>query len=590
MIKLNSIYKSYGRTILNNINLTFNENNIYLLKGISGCGKTTLLNIIGGIDKEFDGEYLIDNINIYSLSKKEQKSYFSNVSYIFQESLLVSHLTIFENLLFICNEREKIIELAKKFNVIHLLNKMPNQISGGERQRISVIRSLLDDPKIIIADEPTASLDHKNALELCSMFNLLKDENKILIIATHDNIFDNIADCIIDIDYGNTVIKKNNIKDAKFNNSLLNKKAKENRKMNFIYSFRRFTNNFKIGSLIAMSLIIFLILSALSLKLNFKQAYIEYMNNKYPFETVYINKNVHLNLLNKNEITIYNNYNFTENNIDYLTLLPEGETILSNNEYIYDGRFPVSTNEVLVNDKYFSNHYNYDTLNGTEKLSIRNKDYNIVGIITKDRNLLNDIYSTNSYYSDDLNDKVFIPYDSIKEISDVIDSDSLMVTIHNLYKNETMNNQLLSFGFVNCWNNKIESITYSLSLFTDLFFAALFVLSIISFIFIANQIILSLHYRKREIGYLQLFGVKKSRISKLIIYEYFYKYIFSIIISLVIFIIFCILLSISMNINMFIPIKYLLVLLALIMLYCYLIIIIPLRIYVSKSIKQLIYD
>lgn len=590
MIKLKNIYKSYNRIILNDINLTFSENNIYLLKGISGSGKTTLLNIIGGIDKNFDGEYIFNNNNIYLLSKKEQKKYFSSVSYIFQESLLISHLTIFENLLFICNEREKIVDMAQKFNVSHLLNKMPKQLSGGERQRISVIRALLDDPKIIIADEPTASLDHKNALELCKMFNLLKDENKILIISTHDNIFDDMADCIININYGHAIIKKSNIKDIGFNDKSLNKSTKVNKKMNFVYSFRRFTNNFKIGSLITLSLVIFLILFALSMKLNFKQAYIEFMNNKYPFDTVYLNEKLYQNIFNKDEIKIYNNYNFVENNIDYLTLLPKGETVLSNNEYILDGRFPSSFNEVLINDEYFNNHYNYDKLIGTEKLNIRENEYDIVGIITKDRNLLNDVYSTNSYYDDNLNEKVFIPYESIIKVSEKNEVNNLMVTFNDLYGDEKMLDQLSSLGFVNCWDNKIENITYSLNLFTDLFFAALSILSLISFIFIANQIILSLHYRKREIGYLQLFGVKKSRIKKLVLYEYFYKYICSIIISLVIFVIFCILLNSFIHINMFIPIKYLLMMITIILVYCYLIIMIPLYMYISKSIKKLIYD
>lgn len=211
MIEIKNINKSYDRPILKNINLKFYENNIYLLKGISGCGKTSLLNIIGGIDDDYSGQYFSDGVSITDQNKKNRNKFFTKIGYVFQESLLVSNLSIYENLELIKNDKEKIYELSKKFKVSKLLDKMPSELSGGERQRVSIIRALLLDPDIIIADEPTASLDRKNALELCELLNLLHEENKIIIISTHDNIFDNISDCIITIDYGVTSIVKDNV-------------------------------------------------------------------------------------------------------------------------------------------------------------------------------------------------------------------------------------------------------------------------------------------------------------------------------------------------------------------------------------------
>ena len=200
MIELKNITKKYDRKVLDNVNLKLDYGKIYILKGISGSGKTTLLNIIGGIDNNYEGTYTLDNENIKKLKNKNQ--FRKKIGYVFQQSLLISHLSIKDNLLLIKNDYKLVEELSKMFGLQSLLYKMPSELSIGERERVSIIRAIISNPKIIIADEPTASLDKTKASKIVDYFKQIKTKNRIIIISTHSNIFDCVADEIINIKYG----------------------------------------------------------------------------------------------------------------------------------------------------------------------------------------------------------------------------------------------------------------------------------------------------------------------------------------------------------------------------------------------------
>ena len=230
--------------------------------------------------------------------------------------------------------------------------------------------------------------------------------------------------------------------------------------------------------------------------------------------------------------------------------------MLSNKKYLIDGSFPSSKDEVLVNKKYFYDNYDCLDLTGNETVILKDKEYRIVGILTDNQSLLHEIYDTNIYYNDSDLPQVFLTYDAIQEISEKKLGDYVMATISDLYTNNDLYDELLDLYIFNCWKNKIENITYSLNLFVDLFFVALSVLSVISFIFIANQIILTLYYKKREFGYLQLFGISKKRIKKMVLYEYLYKYIFSLILSIIIYIILSVVISYILQVKIYIPLIY----------------------------------
>ena len=163
MIKLVNLEKSFDFKVLDKINLEFKPGNIYVLKGKSGSGKTTLLNLISGLDSDYTGSIYINDKKLKNLKKDEITNYRNNIGYMRQECLLYRNLTVLDNLLLIENNKDKIIDLCKKFNIDEIINKYPYEISGGERERVSLIRALLNDNKILLLDEPSANLDKDNS-------------------------------------------------------------------------------------------------------------------------------------------------------------------------------------------------------------------------------------------------------------------------------------------------------------------------------------------------------------------------------------------------------------------------------------------
>ena len=182
--------------VLKDINLQIDKGNIITIKGPSGSGKSTLLSIIGTLDNADSGELLINGISIQdntNIDKLRNKS----IGFIFQFHNLISELTLEENVSLpkmIAKEqldKEGLIELFEYFDLKDRMNSFPNDLSGGEKQRVAVMRAIINNPSIIIADEPTGNLDKENALKMMSLFQKLNTEKKLtIIVATHDeNVF-----------------------------------------------------------------------------------------------------------------------------------------------------------------------------------------------------------------------------------------------------------------------------------------------------------------------------------------------------------------------------------------------------------------
>ena len=185
--------------VLKDINLQINEESIITIKGPSGSGKSTLLSIIGTLDSADSGDILIngknirDELNIDQLRNK-------NIGFVFQFHNLISELTLEENVCLpkmIANElidKNEINELFEYFNLENRMNSFPNDLSGGEKQRVAVMRAIINNPSVIIADEPTGNLDQDNAQKITSLFQKLNTEkNLTIIIATHDESVFNIG-------------------------------------------------------------------------------------------------------------------------------------------------------------------------------------------------------------------------------------------------------------------------------------------------------------------------------------------------------------------------------------------------------------
>ena len=212
LIEIKNIVKKYGdnrkNIILNKINFSFKSGKIYSLVGPSGSGKSTLLNLLSLIDKPSSGNIKICNRNIkFSEGQKNDKLRAEKIGIIYQDNNLLTDFNALENVylarLSLNNNKEKAIKdsklIIKKLGLSNRLNHFPSELSGGELQRISIARALINSPEIILADEPTGSLDFKNAKSVFkSLFNLRKT-NRLIVFATHNRYFANKADCKLEL-------------------------------------------------------------------------------------------------------------------------------------------------------------------------------------------------------------------------------------------------------------------------------------------------------------------------------------------------------------------------------------------------------
>ena len=216
LIVLDKISKSFLTskkiTVLKKINYKFNKGKVYSLVGPSGSGKSTLLNILSLIDRPSIGSIKIENSNInFSKSSMIDKIRAKKIGIIYQQNNLLPDFTALENVylasLALEDNKKKALDKAKniikKMGLINRVNHYPSELSGGEVQRISIARALINEPQIILADEPTGSLDQSTAKEVFDILYKLKSSNRLIIYATHNRFFANMADCKLEMIDGN---------------------------------------------------------------------------------------------------------------------------------------------------------------------------------------------------------------------------------------------------------------------------------------------------------------------------------------------------------------------------------------------------
>jgi len=201
---LSKFYKTKKKIkVLNNINFKFTKGKIYSLVGPSGSGKSTLLNLISLIDVPSSGKIKINNQDInFNQKKLNDIIRAKKIGIIYQEKNLLQDFTAIENVylarLAIDNRKDKALEdskkIIKKVGLINRINNYPSQLSGGEAQRIAISRALINSPEILLADEPTGSLDHKNSIDIFKLLFKLKNKDRIIIFATHNRFFAKMAD------------------------------------------------------------------------------------------------------------------------------------------------------------------------------------------------------------------------------------------------------------------------------------------------------------------------------------------------------------------------------------------------------------
>jgi len=216
LIQLKDIKKSFfvgnrELPILRGINLELYKGDMLSIIGTSGSGKTTLMNIIGLMDRASSGTYLLEGKDVSSLTDDELSSLRNQyIGFVFQQFHLIPYATALENVIVptiysdkpLKDVKQKAIKLLQELNMGNRINNKPTQLSGGEQQRVAIARALINDPEIILADEPTGALDSKTSHEIMDIFLELNRHGKTVVIITHDINIANMCKKIVKISDG----------------------------------------------------------------------------------------------------------------------------------------------------------------------------------------------------------------------------------------------------------------------------------------------------------------------------------------------------------------------------------------------------
>lgn len=225
MIKITDLQKFYRTeevetVALNNVSIHVKEGEFVAVMGPSGCGKSTLLNIVGLLDDLDEGSYRFNEIEVAKFNERKRSELRKhNIGFVFQSFNLIDELTVFENVelpLIYTNvpkkQRKEMVEaVLEKVQIMHRRNHFPQQLSGGQQQRVAVARAVVNNPKIILADEPTGNLDSINGNEVMNMLTELNETGTTIVMVTHSEHDAKFADRIIRMLDGQVIMQSENV-------------------------------------------------------------------------------------------------------------------------------------------------------------------------------------------------------------------------------------------------------------------------------------------------------------------------------------------------------------------------------------------
>ena len=450
MIKLNNIKKSYyvnneEINVLKNINLDLGNSGCVFIIGESGCGKTTLLNIIGLLDNYNEGNYYYNNKDVKKFNNHDINDIINNdISFIFQDCGLIEELSVIDNLK-ICINRNELDTILKKFNLYDIKEKKINTLSGGQKQRVAIARALAKKPKIILADEPTGNLDSQNSTNI---MNYLKEisENTLVIIACHNlDLVSLYSDEVFILKDGE--IQKHIIKSKCQNNNIIINKKNHHKFSSLKLSLNLCVN--KKMKLLIQSIIISIIMVMLTILYSISNHNYNYYlkkileNNNYniiEYKKQNDSKEIFVDIDDVNELSnnVYPIYKLNEHNkienflcINDSNNLSDVKILVSNNNNNINvniiGKYPKENNEIAISN-YIANKIIKKGIYNSENILVYPKEYNqIIGMELKYENNLIKItgiidYKKNNLYKNTIyniifaNDK-FIKNLKLKELS-----------------------------------------------------------------------------------------------------------------------------------------------------------------------------
>lgn len=321
---ITKIYKtsSFEQKALDDVSISFRNNEFVFILGESGSGKTTLLNIIGGLDNSYEGDLIINGKSTKNFKNEDFDSYRNNLlGLVFQNYNLINHLSVLENVelpLKLANvDYKKRKELAllslKKVNLENHIYKKPNELSGGERQRVAIARAIVNNPKIITLDEPTGALDSKTSIEIMELIKEISKDKLVIMVTHNKELSKKYASRIIELKDGKIIKDTNNYNSNEKEEILLNKKTK----MKFMDALKLSLSNIKtkkgrtILTSLASSVGIIGIALVLSLSNGFNKQIKKYEQKIFSTMPIVINKEaLNLTLDDNKKLNTYQNINY----------------------------------------------------------------------------------------------------------------------------------------------------------------------------------------------------------------------------------------------------------------------------------------
>lgn len=418
-------YEGSNNLILNNINLSFGENGLVSILGPSGCGKTTLLNIIGGLDKPTNGRVLFDGHDITKLKRKELDKYHNQViGFVYQNYNLIDYLNVVDNIELI-NKNIYIKELLEQFNLSNKKYKKIKHLSGGEKQRVAIARSISNNPKILLCDEPTGALDTKTGHTIMKFLKSISSEILVIMVTHNKELANTYSDRIISLEDGNIVYDSNSYEESSYEiKSFLKTKIKITRILNIILKNLQSKYKRNILSVIAFSVGLISLGLVLGISSGFnKSMELEEKNSlsKYPIyisetstnldnelnnifeeksniedEYIYKKENGHINKLDfeyinsLSKIEEFLNYqintyliqdkiiNVSDKKIKELEII-KGHNIENKNEILLVATNNTVDENILRSLNLSGNKYSFDVILNRE-IKIKKEKYKVVGI------------------------------------------------------------------------------------------------------------------------------------------------------------------------------------------------------------------
>ncbi|MEG2338186.1 MAG: ATP-binding cassette domain-containing protein [Clostridium sp.] len=527
MIKLSNISKKYGNNlVLDNINYTFPEKGLVCIVGESGCGKTTLLNMLAGFDTEYQGDITVEGVPLNTLTSEELCQYRRDkIGFVFQNYNLLTGYSTLENILLSeqrdSNDNGEALDKAKtllsKLSIEDKKDQLCETLSGGQKQRVAIARALLGSPSILLCDEPTGALDRKTSTEIMEMLKEISLE-RLVVVITHDPKILTFADEVINLKNKNLEVEKS--REFKESNEL--KEPKKQSKSTRVKSLKIARKNFKVNIkkyitvAIAISIGVISMLLSLSSGKVINQSVSEFKEKNTAYNNGYIKGKDEktFNMLSEDKRLENVYYQYKLNNITLEinskdVLIEEKIPMPKSTEVLSYGVLPrKGKNEIAITPslaKKFSSEIN--TLIGKEaKLKVDGKEY-----ILKISGIYNAAYD-DFFVSSDIEKQMY--KDSIKEtysISyDVTDFKDI-VEVSNMLKEKGIDSKNAA--------KEVLSMENTFKSLEKLFLVVAILITSIS-LFVCIVLLVKLQStRYREVGLLSALGFEKADIKNILIKE-----------------------------------------------------------------------